>query len=98
MNYEWIKTAKLLLPTYVVEGTKEILNGETNNLRIFFYCRAITTQERDYVTKEELYHNLTKEMADYCIKKMKNYVDPRTGQEVNDAYDYMEFTRTLFQS
>ncbi len=50
------------------------------------------------VSREELYHNLTREMADYCIKKMKPYVDPRTGQEVNDAYDYLDFTSTLFKS
>ena len=55
-------------------------------------------QERDFVTKEELYEHLTKEMADYCLSKMKIYNDPRTGQEVREAYDYMEYTRTLFQS
>jgi len=36
-------------------------------------------------------------MAEYCLSKMKIYVDPRTGQEVREAYDYMEYTRTLFQ-
>ncbi len=54
-------------------------------MNLFFSCR------------EELQHNLTREMADYCIKKMKPYVDPRTGQEVNDAYDYLDFTATLFK-
>ena len=34
-------------------------------------------QERDFVTKEELYEHLTKEMADYCLSKMKIYTDPR---------------------
>merc|ERR1712015_498236 len=58
--------------------------------------RAITTQDRDFVTKEELYSNLTKDMADYCIARMKPYVDPRTNQPVTGALDYLEFTRTLF--
>merc|ERR1711902_472295 len=58
-------------------------------------CRAITSQERDYVTQEELYSNLSKEMADYCVARMKPYVDPRTGQGITGALDYMEFTTTL---
>ena len=47
-----------------VQSTEEIVDA----------FRAITKQEREYVTKEELYHNLTREMADYCMKKMKPYV------------------------
>jgi spectrin alpha len=62
-----------------------MISKETENVQsseeIENAFRAITTQERDYVTKEELYHNLTREMADYCIKKMKPYVDPRTGRK-----------------
>ena len=38
------------------------------------------------------------EMADYCIGKMKPYIDPNTGMDVMDAYDFMDFTRTLFQN
>jgi spectrin alpha len=34
------------------------------------------------VTKEELYSNLSKEMADYCVARMKPYEDPRTGQSI----------------
>merc|ERR1719493_483804 len=69
-----------------VQSTEEIVDA----------FRAITKQEREYVTKEELYHNLTREMADYCMKKMKPYVDPGTGEPVAEAYDYMDFTRNLF--
>merc|ERR1719295_1791477 len=58
--------------------------------------RAITSQERDYVTQEELYSNLSKEMADYCSARMKPYVDPKTGQSITGALDYMEFTTRLF--
>lgn len=78
-----------------------MISKETENVQssgeILDAFRAITTQERDYVTKEELYHNLTREMADYCMRKMKPYQDPNTGREVNDAFDYMDFTQRLFQ-
>merc|ERR1719319_1778153 len=35
---------------------------------------------------------ISKETADYCIAKMKPYVDSHTGQGVTGALDYMEFT------
>merc|ERR1719211_439639 len=77
-----------------------MISKETENVQsseeIENAFRAITAQEREYVTQEELYSNLSKEMADYCIARMKPYVDPRTGQGVTGALDYMEFTRTLF--
>merc|ERR1711974_315584 len=49
-----------------------------------------------FVTLQELYSNLSKEMADYCIARMKPYVDPRSEQSVTGALDYMEFTTRLF--
>ncbi|KAL0850595.1 hypothetical protein ABMA28_012356 [Loxostege sticticalis] len=61
--------------------------------------RAITAhQDRAYVTKDELYANLTKEMADYCVARMKPYVDPKTERPIPNALDYIDFTRTLFQN
>merc|ERR1712240_460660 len=70
-----------------------MISKETENVQsseeIEHAFRAITSQE-------ELYSNLSKEMADYCIARMKPYVDPRTGQGITGALDYMEFTRTLF--
>ena len=77
--------------------SKETENVATSD-EIVNAFQAITTQEREYITKDELYAHLTKEMADYCIGKMNPYVDQRTGNEVNGAYDYLEFTRTLFQT
>jgi len=78
-----------------------MISKETENVQsseeIETAFRAITS-EREFVTQEELYANLTREMADYCIRKMKPYVDPRTGQDIPGAYDYMEYTRTLFQN
>nr|BAM18644.1 alpha spectrin [Papilio xuthus] len=61
--------------------------------------RAITAhQDRAYVTKDELYANLTKEMADYCVARMKPYVEPKTERPIPNALDYIDFTRTLFQN
>lgn len=45
-----------------------------------------------------LLQNLTRDMADYCTNRMKPYIDPKTGQPVNGALDYIDFTRTLFQN
>merc|ERR1712018_434672 len=57
------------------------------------------TNEREYITKEELYANLTRSMADYCISKMKGYTDPKNGQEIKDAYDFGEFMQNyLFEA
>ena len=63
-----------------------MISKETENVQsseeIELAFRAITSQERDYVTQEELHSNLSKEMADYCIARMKPYVDPKTGQGI----------------
>ena len=78
-----------------------MISKETENVQsseeIENAFRAIT-QEREFVTRAELYDHLSKDMADYCIGKMRPYVDPNSGGEVMDAYDFMEFTRTLFQN
>ena len=42
--------------------------------------------------------NLSAEQADYCVRNMKPYVDPRTGRGVVDAYNYTDFVHTLFIS
>ncbi|XP_013775722.1 spectrin alpha chain-like isoform X2 [Limulus polyphemus] len=79
-----------------------MISRETENVRssedIENAFRAITSGERLYVTADELYANLTKEMADYCVSRMKPFVDPKTGRNVSGAYDYVDFTRTLFQN
>ncbi|CDI97721.1 Spectrin alpha actinin [Echinococcus multilocularis] len=51
---------------------------------------------KDYITKEELYANLSKEQADYCAQTMPPYYT-KSGQPVQDAYDYVGFTQQLFQ-
>merc|ERR1711983_151018 len=45
---------------------------------------------------ENAFRAITAQERDYVIAKMKPYVDPRTGQGITGALDYMEFTRTLF--
>merc|ERR1712141_704005 len=76
-----------------------MISKETENVQsseeIENAFRAITA-DREYVMRAELYDHLTKEMADYCIGKMKPYVFE--GESMPDAYDFMEFTRTLFQN
>ncbi|CAI9180303.1 unnamed protein product [Rangifer tarandus platyrhynchus] len=57
--------------------------------------RALSSEGKSYVTKEELYQNLTREQADYCVSHMKPYVDGK-GRELPTAFDYVEFTRSLF--
>lgn len=42
-----------------------------------------------------VFQNLTREQADYCISHMKPYMDGK-GRELPSAYDYIEFTRSLF--
>jgi len=77
-----------------------MISKETENVRSFEDVEnafKTITSEREYITKEELYANLTRSMADYCLTKMKIYTDPKTGQEINEAYDYMDLMHTLFQ-
>ena len=40
--------------------------------------------------------NLTKEQADYCVRKMVPYVDPKTGERVAGTLDYSKFVHELF--
>nr|CAD7403707.1 unnamed protein product [Timema cristinae] len=79
-----------------------MISKETENVQsseeIENAFRAITAADRPYVTKEELYANLTKDMADYCVARMKSYEDPKTERPIPGALDYIEFTRTLFQN
>ncbi|ODM87020.1 Spectrin alpha chain, partial [Orchesella cincta] len=79
-----------------------MISKETENVQsseeIEKAFRAITSRERGYVTREELYSNLTKEMTDYCVSRMKPYVGPKTGHPTPGALDYVDFTHQLFQS
>ncbi|XP_072287916.1 spectrin alpha chain, non-erythrocytic 1 isoform X3 [Pyxicephalus adspersus] len=76
-----------------------MISRETENVKsseeIESAFRALSTEQKPYVTKEELYQNLTREQADYCISHMKPFMDSK-GRELPSAYDYVEFTRSLF--
>merc|ERR1711971_725128 len=77
-----------------------MISKETENVQSFEDVEnafKTITCEREYITKEELYANLTRNMVDYCLGKMNGYTDSKTGQEIIEAYDYMEFMQTLFQ-
>ena len=73
--------------------------------------RALSKEFRPYVTAEELYavshlfyrftsliQNLTAEQAEYCIKKMKPYIDAVSGRSIQGGLDYEQFVHALFQS
>ncbi|CAL8322047.1 unnamed protein product [Lota lota] len=76
-----------------------MISRETENVKsseeIESAFRALSTENKPYVTKEELYQNLTKEQADYCMSHMKPYLDGK-GRELPSAFDFVEFTRSLF--
>lgn len=76
-----------------------MISRETENVQssseVVEAFRALTSGEKPYITAQELYANLTKEQADYCLQRMKPFVD-KTGRTVPDAYDYTEFTESMF--
>ncbi|CAG0897835.1 unnamed protein product [Cyprideis torosa] len=78
-----------------------LISKETENVQsaeeINQAFKAIAGEEKPYVTANELHANLSREMADYCIHRMKPYVDPRSGREIPNAFDYQDFTQNLFQ-
>lgn len=76
-----------------------MISRETENVQsardVEAAFRALTTGDKPYITANELFANLTKEQAEYCIKRMKPYKDA-TGRTILDAYDYVTFTNDLF--
>ena len=42
--------------------------------------------------------NLTPEQAEYCIKRMKQYIDPISGRSIPGALDYEEFVHQFFNA
>ncbi|XP_062606729.1 spectrin alpha chain-like isoform X6 [Saccostrea cucullata] len=57
--------------------------------------RALTSGDKPYITAQELYANLTKEQADYCIARMRPYID-KSGRQIPDSYDFVDFTKSMF--
>ncbi|KAI6244011.1 Spectrin protein 1 [Aphelenchoides fujianensis] len=78
-----------------------MINKETENVRssedIEMAFRALSKELRPYVTAEELYANLGNDQAEYCIKRMKPYVEAVSGRKIDGALDYEQFVHSLFQ-
>ncbi|XP_072344928.1 spectrin alpha chain, non-erythrocytic 1 isoform X1 [Scyliorhinus torazame] len=76
-----------------------MISRETENVKsseeIESAFRALSSEGKAFVTREELYQNLSREQADYCLSHMKPYTDGK-GREIPSAFDYVEFTRSLF--
>lgn len=58
--------------------------------------KALSKDGRPYITREEIFANLSKAQAEYCLRHMPPYVDS-TGRALPDAYNYQQFTLNLFQ-
>lgn len=72
-----------------------LISRETENVQstkdIEQAFRAITLNgDRPYVTNEELFSNLRRDVAQFCISRMAPY------EGVPNAYDYTRFTQQLF--
>lgn len=72
-----------------------LISRETENVQssedIEQAFKAITLNgERPYVTSDELFSNLRRDVAQYCVSHMDSY------ESIPNAYDYKTFTRRLF--
>lgn len=72
-----------------------LISRETENVQssedIEQAFRAITLNgDRAYVTSDELFSNLRREVAQFCVSHMEPY------DTVPNAYDYTNFTRRIF--
>uniref|UniRef100_A0A183BMF5 EF-hand domain-containing protein n=1 Tax=Globodera pallida TaxID=36090 RepID=A0A183BMF5_GLOPA len=79
-----------------------MINKETENVRsseeIEMAFRALSKEFRPYVIAEELFANLTPEQADYCINRMKPYVDAASGRTIAGALDFEQFVQSVFMN
>ncbi|XP_077865919.1 spectrin alpha chain, non-erythrocytic 1-like [Saccoglossus kowalevskii] len=78
-----------------------MISRETENVQsseeIENAFRALSSEGKSFVTKQELYSNLPKDQAEWCILHMKPYTDSK-GRTVPGALDFVDFTRSLFQN
>jgi len=77
-----------------------MISRETDNISsvadVINAFKALTENgERPYITRDEMSVNLPPDQVDYCLKKMNPYKD-KNGREIFNAYDYEEFTHSLF--
>jgi len=59
--------------------------------------KALSEEGKPYLTKQEIYQNMSKAQADFCVKEMKPYYD-KHGIEMLNAFDYVEFTKRVFSN
>ena len=79
-----------------------MISRETDNISsvedVINAFKALTENgDRPYITSEELNVNLPHDQADYCMRKMNPFKD-KTGREIFNAFDYEEFTHSLFSN
>nr|CAB3266545.1 spectrin alpha chain, non-erythrocytic 1 [Phallusia mammillata] len=78
-----------------------MISRETENVKsseeVESAFKALSAEGKPYVTKEELYQNLSREQAEYCVNNMPPYYDSH-GISVLGAYDYVAFTKELFNN
>ncbi|XP_019856334.1 PREDICTED: spectrin alpha chain, non-erythrocytic 1-like [Amphimedon queenslandica] len=77
-----------------------LISRETENVQTMAeiedaFAAISGEREKLYVTREELLQALPVEQAEYCMSKMKLYVDSN-GLEIRDCYNYKDFTKSLF--
>lgn len=82
--------------------TSFMIRKESDNIssvaELISAFKALTENgERPYITRDELSSNLPPDQAEYCLRKMKPYKD-KTGREIFNAFDYEEFTHSLFST
>ncbi|CAF3226908.1 unnamed protein product [Rotaria socialis] len=90
------RSGTVTLPDYMTF----MISRETENVSsiddVVLAFKSLTeNSERPYITRDELFANLPQEQAKFCCRKMKAYRD-RNGREINNAFDYDDFTRWLF--
>jgi len=90
------RVGTVALPEYMTF----MISRETENVSsiddVVLAFKSLTeNSERQFITRDELFANLPSEQAEFCCRKMKPYRD-RNGREINNAFDYDDFTRWLF--
>ncbi|CAK9291681.1 unnamed protein product, partial [Gordionus sp. m RMFG-2023] len=75
---------------------KESENVSSND-EIIEAFKALTSENKPYILADEIRSNLRPDEAEFCLKNMNIYVDPKSGREIRGAVDYIDFTQKLFQ-
>merc|ERR1712138_49291 len=77
-----------------------MIRRETENVESAQEVNAafrVAAGDKDFILEAELRAALTDEQAEYCVRKMQDWVDG-DGVRVVGSYDYQVFTRKLFSA